>query len=1281
MRATCFRMMFLMLFTLLAVNAWTLVSEYSFSSTLGTYNEITGGTVLGSTANDDESFNAIPLGFTFTYNGVWYSMISIQTDGFLAFGPTVLNSTLAISSATGTNNVVSALNRDLMSRTDGELSYLLTGSEPNRVFVVQWKNYRRIPSTASNDVFNFQIQLHESSNWVDFSYGTFSLVTVSTAATVQVGMRGDSNTDFNNRTTTTNWSATTAGTAANASCTINANVYPPNGLTFSFFAVQPGPPLPAQILYPTDNEMNVNNETNLSWISGGGLVDGYRVFLGTDNPPANIVNGTTQTGTVYNHPVNLGFGTQYYWQIVPYNTFGDAVGCPVWTFTTMADPTITVYPYLQTFDTLTTPNIPMGWTVLNTNTDSYTWVSVADANANSAPNAMRIRYNDSIAMNDWLITPPLQFTAGSLMRISFYYRGGSSTFTEKLSLYLGDSPTADALTTQLFVNNNITSTVYEMAEILLPIPTSGVKYLGFKGFSDAGMYQLFLDTFSLQEVAPAFAIDPVTHDFGDVNVGESASQNFNISNSGGGILTINAISISGSPMLSLSSVPALPVSLGIGATCSFTVVFAPTAAGMQTATVTVSDALTRVDHPIAVTGNGFLNEAFNPPTNLAAVVTGNDVHLTWSAPVSRRDGMNRNLLGYKVFRDTTLIVTITDPGTLFCDDLDLDQDDYSYTVTAYYTSGESVPAGPVTVTILEQLYPPTDLEAQVVENDVTLSWTSPYPPTEGEWITWANDVYGNSVGTNEAAQFIVAQRWDQTDLAPYQGDTILRVKFMPSYSDCVYTVKIWTGGSALDPGTLMYSQVAENLVMEEWNQVILTEAVPIPAAGDLWVGYAVDTQGGFPAAVDFGPAIDGKGNMMFFNGAWTTLSNLSSTLVCNWLIEAFVAEGNVRKHNVSSGITEYPVMIHNTGTLAYDPDHRSHPIHATRSLNGFKIYRDGALIANLNDTSTFHYTDMNLANGDYLYGVKAVYTNGDSQPVTLNVNVTEDIAPTLFSDSFESYGNFVMAFAPWTLLDIDQSITYGINDVNFPGNEAQSAFMVFNPGAVVPPQTNMPTFEGNKMLACFADTAPPNNDWMITPRIMLGTGSTLRFYAKSFTSLYGLERFRVGVSVLSSIVPEGFQYITGVNAVETPTEWTEYTYDISGYDNQNVYIGIRCVSNDAFLFFVDKFSVFCTGGSVPGEDQIQPVLRTELKGNYPNPFNPSTTIRYSIGAKTPVSIDIYNSRGQLVRSLVNDVKDAGEHTLTWNGKDEYGRALASGLYLIKMRAGGHVSMLKSILMK
>ena len=216
------------LFTSWQINAQ--VSSYGFSQSAGTYNEITGGTVLGTATNDDTSFPANPIGFSFYYNGANYTQFSVNSNGFLALGATVASSYTSISSG-ATNNVVAALNGDLQGNaTTGELSYQLSGTAPNQVLTVQWKSYRNYNATGDN--YNFQVKLHETTNVVEVVYGTF--VQNATARTRQVGLRGSSNADFNNRTTTTDWSATTAGAANADNCALTTAIIPTSGLTFTW---------------------------------------------------------------------------------------------------------------------------------------------------------------------------------------------------------------------------------------------------------------------------------------------------------------------------------------------------------------------------------------------------------------------------------------------------------------------------------------------------------------------------------------------------------------------------------------------------------------------------------------------------------------------------------------------------------------------------------------------------------------------------------------------------------------------------------------------------------------------------------------------------------------------------------------------------------------------------------------------------------------------------------------------------------------------------------------
>ncbi|MDO9577372.1 MAG: FlgD immunoglobulin-like domain containing protein, partial [Candidatus Cloacimonadales bacterium] len=100
-----------------------------------------------------------------------------------------------------------------------------------------------------------------------------------------------------------------------------------------------------------------------------------------------------------------------------------------------------------------------------------------------------------------------------------------------------------------------------------------------------------------------------------------------------------------------------------------------------------------------------------------------------------------------------------------------------------------------------------------------------------------------------------------------------------------------------------------------------------------------------------------------------------------------------------------------------------------------------------------------------------------------------------------------------------------------------------------------------------------------------------------------------------------------------------------------------------------------------GTDDILVPLVTSLDGNYPNPFNPTTMIKFGLHEDQKVSINVYNIKGEKVRTLVNGELEAGYHSILWNGRDDSGKTTASGVYFYKMKAGKFVSTKKMILMK
>ena len=99
------------------------------------------------------------------------------------------------------------------------------------------------------------------------------------------------------------------------------------------------------------------------------------------------------------------------------------------------------------------------------------------------------------------------------------------------------------------------------------------------------------------------------------------------------------------------------------------------------------------------------------------------------------------------------------------------------------------------------------------------------------------------------------------------------------------------------------------------------------------------------------------------------------------------------------------------------------------------------------------------------------------------------------------------------------------------------------------------------------------------------------------------------------------------------------------------------------------------------ENELIP-LATKLEGNYPNPFNPTTTINFSLAKDAKnANLEIYNIKGQKVITLVDEKLDAGYYSVVWDGKDDKGKNVTSGIFLYMMKADKYTSTRKMILLK
>lgn len=181
-------------------------------------------------------------------------------------------------------------------------------------------------------------------------------------------------------------------------------------------------------------------------------------------------------------------------------------------------------------------------------------------------------------------------------------------------------------------------------------------------------------------------------------------------------------------------------------------------------------------------------------------------------------------------------------------------------------------------------------------------------------------------------------------------------------------------------------------------------------------------------------------------------------------------------------------------------------------------------------------------------------------------------------------------------------------------------------------------------------------------------GVRLDWTTLSETNNYGFEIQK------SQNASENFQTIPNsfIPGNGTTIHPHDYTYLDATATTGAWYYRLKQIDLDATVHYTDAILVDILAGV---KDDNQP-LRFSLEQNFPNPFNPSTTIRYSISSAELVSLKVYNIIGQEVATLVNEVKQAGRYAITWNAS-----GMASGVYYYKLKSGKSVETHKLVLLK
>jgi hypothetical protein len=594
--------------------------HYLFSQGTTTYTPITG-TAITDILGDDMLSGAINIGFTFPYGMDAFTQVKVSSNGWIGLGTAAPHSNLSNQLSGTTDFPYIAPVWDDNSLSGGGCQYLTSGTAPNRTFVVQYENLQW--NYWSGNQHNFQVWFYENGK-IEFVYGTSSAAPSNASASIGINMvPGGAN----------NYYSVTPGTPATASYTTeNTSVatWPGNGTKYIFDVVAPAPNDMAALSITgnmTPTQGSASNYTISVRNSGTNAQSNYsvRIMMGTDvlasvaGPAINagavqnvVVPWTPQVaGAVTIHGNVLLAGDEYPQNnnTQPLNVIVQAVGTVALTIGTggeLANIPVNMFWMNSLFETIyqademtmaglitgvsfynnfvtDLPNKPTKiWLGTTTQTDlSGGWIPatqltlVYDGTVNypSGQNMIMIPF-----------ATPFIFGGGNL--VMMVNRPMDTTYFNSQDVFdcqtVGTNRSLEihADGTEYFPNN----------------PPAGQGTL-------SGQFPRTTFYFTAGGTNPQFGVAPESKNFGTVLINSVNNQPFTVVNIGGGTLTVNSITISGSPFFGLSNLPALPVTLGSMQSFGFTGSYLPTAAGPHTGTITITDNLTRTIHTVPLTGN------------------------------------------------------------------------------------------------------------------------------------------------------------------------------------------------------------------------------------------------------------------------------------------------------------------------------------------------------------------------------------------------------------------------------------------------------------------------------------------------------------------------------------------------------------------------------------------------------------------------------------------------------------------------------------------------------
>lgn len=385
------------------------------------------------------------------------------------------------------------------------------------------------------------------------------------------------------------------------------------------------------------------------------------------------------------------------------------------------------------------------------------------------------------------------------------------------------------------------------------------------------------------------------------------------------------------------------------------------------------------------------------PTDLTSVYQNGEVLLKWKAPVSASEKPEQ----YNVYRNNILIGRTFSTSYI---DKEPETGIQSYSVSASYTDNKESAVATTSIYVYE-LKIPTDVTTSTDGKNILV-----------KMIYWGNGTAYLSLGFKQP--FYFGQRWNKEDLKPLHGHLVESVSFIPT-SGSSYTLNIIQGKRK-------YVQKLTNLPFDKLIEIPLKEPFVIDASQELIIAFHAEAKlsTAYPAVMDEGPAVNGKGNLISFDGeTWEYLYEPSENenYDFNFFLAATVSSKTKDIPTIKTASNDTTLLSKSsampilTRISEVGSSLRSSQASAFPTITGYNIYRNGSKIGNVPNKFITQYIDKQAPTGSILYQVSTLYGKDESKKADADkeVNVGNEkiilsettISPTVFTDQVELFGN------------------------------------------------------------------------------------------------------------------------------------------------------------------------------------------------------------------------------------------------------------------------------------